>query len=91
MNKILDWAREPTTLQGFGLLAGAAVASWLGVDSNVSGVLASIAVPLLVPQKTELQRAVSLIAGAAMTEIGKHALTARPPAPAPTKEPKAPT
>lgn len=91
MSRILDWAREPTTLQGFGLLAGAAVASWLGVDSSVSGVLASIAIPLLVPQKPELQRAASLIAGAAITEIGRHALTARAPAPASTDEPKAPT
>lgn len=89
MSKFLDWSREPTTLQGFGLLVGALVASWFGVASSVSGIMASVAIPLLVPQKPELQRVASVVAGAAITEIGKHALF--PKAPIVTDEPKSPT
>ena len=91
MNKLIDWAREPTTLQGFGLLAGAMCASWFGMDTGVSGVMTAAAIPLLVPQKPELQRAASVVAGAAITEIGRHALFAKPSATASTDEPKAPT
>jgi len=74
MSKTLDWAREPTTLQGAALLTGACVGAWLGLPIAITGAMASAAVPLLIPQKSELQRVAAVAAGAAVTEIGKHAL-----------------
>ncbi|GAJ29748.1 hypothetical protein [Acidomonas methanolica] len=76
MSAFLDWARQPTTLQGAGLLVGALTGSWLGIGESVCGVMATMAVPLLIPEKSPLQNAASLAAGAAVAEIGKHALFA---------------
>jgi len=91
VSKILDWIREPTTLQGLGLLSGAMMAAWLGVDGGVPSVMASTAIFLLIPEKSPLQKAASIAAGAAITEIGKHPLLGASSAAASTDEPKAPT
>ncbi|AOX16906.1 hypothetical protein [Kozakia baliensis] len=72
MNKIVSWLRQPTTLQGIALLLGAAASAYFGLGEAVAGTMATIAIPLLVPDNTTAQHELSILSTTAIHALAKE-------------------
>lgn len=85
-SRALQWLRQPTTLQGFACLFAAATGAYTGMSKEIYGPLAAASIPLLFPENSRLQQIGSILAGAAVAEAGRHALT-EPTEPKPSVPP----
>lgn len=72
MNKFTAWIRQPTTLQGLALLLGALASAYFGLGEAIAGTMATIAIPLLVPDNTSAQHELSVLSASAIHALAKE-------------------